>query len=269
MSWTKEFRGTLNDIDLPEVVYKYRDWEYKHHDRFIKEREVFMASPNSFEDEKDCRNPVRYDLLTEKQTIEFYEHISRREFPARNRKQHRAEARLWTKNKVFKDKTQLENYRKYYNDEHDLRQGVLSLTAEPCLIEMWNNYSNNGKGFCIGYNARIMFEHLGGGAAVKYYDKLPIILPKPFMNFHQKNHYQIFCKERKWEFEREYRTIKFWENPASITDRQVKLPKEAYNKIILGENISEKNRTEIIEAVKEYIGDIPIVEYNNVCPVYS
>ncbi|PQV51217.1 Protein of unknown function (DUF2971) [Jejuia pallidilutea] len=267
MSWSEVYRGSLEDIDFPEVVYKYRDWEYPYHDRFIKEREVFMASPNSFEDEKDCRNPIRYDLLTEKQTIQFYEHISRREYPDRSRQQHRKEARIWANKRLFKDSEKLEEYRNYYNKEHDLRQGVLSLTAEPCLLEMWNKYSNYGKGFCIGYNSKIMFKFLGGGAKVNYYDELPIILPKPFMNYYQKSHYQIFCKERKWEFEREYRTISFWENPASISERQITLPKEAFNKIILGKNIAEKHRIEITNAVKDNIGEIPIVDYESVCSV--
>ena len=265
MSWSKIYSGSLDDIDFPEIVYKYRDWECKNHDRFIKEMEVFMASPNSFEDEMDCRNPIRYDLLTEKQTIEFYEHISKREYPERTRQQHRKEARILASKKLFKNKKKLEEYKDHYNEEHDLRQGVLSLTAEPCLNEMWNKYSNDGKGFCIGYNSKIMFKFLGGGAKVEYLDDLPVILPNPFMNFYERSHYQIYCKERKWEFEKEYRTISFWENPATISDRQIKLPKEAFNKIILGENISMKNRTEIIEAVRNNIGDIPIVDYKNFC----
>lgn len=267
MSMSKVHKGSLDEIDFPEILYKYRDWEFRHHDRFIKEREVFMASPNSFEDDKDCRNPVRYDLLTEKQTIEFYEHISRREYPNRTRKQHREEARKFAKKGLFKDKLYLENYRNFYNEQHDLRHGVLSLTAEPCLNEMWDKYSNDGKGFCIGYNARILFDYLGGGGAVKYCDKLPIILPKPFMDFHQESNYLIYHKERKWEFEKEYRTIKFWKDPAPISARQIKLPKEAFNKIILGKNISEQHRAEITKAVKENIGEIPIVDYESVCSV--
>ena len=47
--------------------------------------------------------------------------------------------------------------------------------------------------------------------------------------------------------------------------RQVKLPREVFNKVILGKNISEINRQEIIEAVKENIGDIPILEFKNFC----
>ena len=36
-------------------------------------------------------------------------------------------------------------------------------------------------------------------------------------------------------------------------------------KVILGKNISEKDKKEITEAVRDKIGNIPIEEYKNVC----
>ena len=265
MGRNKEFNGTLDEIEFPPTLYKYRDWNHPFHDRFIIEREIFLASPASFEDQMDCRNPIRYDKLTDAQAVEFYEYISRREFPHRSRKEHRKEGRIWSKKKLFKNKDWQENYVKEYNDGLNQHQGILSLTAEPCLTEMWHKYANKGKGFCIGYNSRLMFDYLGGGGNVEYYNELPIILPRPFMSYNEITQNQLFYKERKWNFEKEYRTLRFWENPASITDRQIKLPKDAFKEIILGDNISNDNRREIIQAVRKYIGDIPIREKKSVC----
>jgi len=265
MDWIKDYHGTLDEIEIPDVVYKYRHWEFEHHDRFIKNKEVFLSSPASFEDEKDCRNPIRYDLLDYEQTIQLYEHVFRREHPERNREQHKKEAIEWAKKGFLKDKKYQEEYQEHYNDEMDKRQGVLSLTAECCLDEMWKKYANNGEGFCIGYNSKVMFKYLGGGAAVEYFDELPIILPRPFMPYHQGTYYKLYCKERKWEFEKEYRTIKFWESPVDVNARKIILPKEAFREVILGNKISTKNRVEIIQAVKLNIGDIPVLERNRVC----
>ena len=47
----------LEDIELPSIVYKYRSWSDEYHKRFLTEREVFMASPKTFEDELDCHSP--------------------------------------------------------------------------------------------------------------------------------------------------------------------------------------------------------------------
>lgn len=73
-------------------------------------------------------------------------------------------------------------------------------------------------------------------------------------------HNRVYYKLKKWKFESEYRTKKFWANPATQTDRQIKLPKEAFNRIILGNNISNEYRAEIERNVKENIGDIEIIK---------
>lgn len=262
MEITSLYHGTLDDGEFPAVVYKYRDWNYNYHDRYIKNREVYLAAPSSFEDKVDCKIPVRYDLLNEKQTMVFAMRLSKMTNPHFTRQQHRNDIREWAKQKLLKNQAYLDDYQKIYNEQHDLRLGVLSLTAEPFLDAMWEKYANSAKGFCIGYNSRIMFEHLGGGGAVSYFEQLPILLPEPIMSWHQIRTSQIFSKEIKWNFEKEYRTHMFWESPAKITDRQIKLPREAFNEIILGKNISTKHKLEIEAAVKDNIGDIPVIEYN-------
>lgn len=261
------FSGTLDDIEFPNVLYKYRDWNQEYHDRFIKNREIFLASPNSFEDKKDCKIPIRYDLLTKKQTFEYALRLSKIERPSLLRRQLRNEAREWTKKRIFKNKKKYNDFLELYFNEYNVRRGVLSLTAEPCLEEMWKKYANNSEGFCIGYNSRVLFESLGGGGKVDYYETLPLIYPEPFMDFHKLSNLIIFSKEKKWEFEKEYRTHKFWELPALIDDRQIKLPKEAFNKIILGKNISIKNRNEIIEYTNDVIGNIPILSFDEACRI--
>ena len=224
-----------------------------------------MAYPNSFEDDFDCKLPVRYDLLTSKQAMAWTMKLSKIKNQHYNRNQHRNESKEWLKEKRFKDKNFLDSYQNFYIEEHNKRRGILSLTAEPCLTDMWQKYANNSQGFCIGYNSRIMFEFLGGGGKVSYYDELPTILPEPIMDHLEIHVLQIFSKEKKWEFENEYRTHKFWEQPTGINERRIKLPKEAFNKIILGRNISDKNRDEITSAVINNIGNISIIDEDDFC----
>lgn len=259
------YQGTFGDGEYPEVLYKYRDWDAKYHNRYILEKEIFLAPPSSFKDEKDCKIPIRYDLLNKKQIIDFFIKDSKEKNPNYLRQQHREAARIWSKEKKFKNEVYLKEFRENYNLEYNKRKGIFSLTDEPCLQKMWDEYSNKSQGFCIGYNSKILFEKLGGGGKVRYYDELPIILPEPIMSNHEINYYGIFSKETKWDFEKEYRTHTFFEFPATIENRQIKLPKEAFNKIILGKNISEINKKQIINSVKEHIGDIPIVEQMSVC----
>ncbi len=268
------FTELVDDADftserVPEIVYKYRDWDKEKNKRFITEREVYMSSPSDFFDKKDCKNPTRYDLLDKKQTVLFGLKLSKKKHPHYTRQQHRNEARKFEKEGLFRNKDYLDDFWKEDNTEYNSRLGVLSLTAFPCLERMWHEYANKSTGFCVGYNSKILFTLLGGGSKVYYEDELPVILPEPFMPFYEAKINRLYFKETKWDYEEEYRADIFSETPLTISDRQKKVPFEAFNKIILGKNITEKSKVDIISAVKENIGDIPIFEYENFRNVYS
>mgnify|MGYP006347233241 CR=1 FL=1 len=253
--------GILDDIELPSVVYKYRSWSDDNHKRFITEKEVYMASARSFEDQLDCKNPTRFDLLSDKQIYEYYLWSSQeKENPNFSRQQHRKFARYWAKHSPEKKKKKVQEWMDKSIEEYYEHDGILSLTENCNNDLMWEKYADNGKGFCIGYNSHEMFKHIGGGGKVEYVDTLPIILPEPFMHFAEALRNRVYSKVKSWSFEEEYRTKKFWLNPATIKDRQIKLPKEAFNRIILGKNMSENDKKEIIELTKKHIGEIEIIE---------
>lgn len=255
--------GTLDDFDFPKTIYKYRNWSDDYHKRFITEREVYLASADTFEDELDCRNPTRFDLLTRKEIYDYFFWSSQRENPDFTRQQHRSFARRWAKDSDVNHPKLVKNWMDQSIIDYHAHEGILSLTENWNNLDMWNSYSANGKGFCIGYNTRIMFDYLGGGGEVIYDDELPIIMPEPFMEPEVAMQYRVFYKTKKWEFEDEYRTKKFWPNPATLSDRQIKLPKTAFKRIILGDKISISDRAEIEAGVKAHIGEIEIVERKN------
>ena len=257
--------SNLDQINFPSIVYKYRDWDQDYHDKTIKERQIFLASPSTFEDTRDNRNPIRYDLLTEDEARKFFEKLLKKKNPKINLKKCTEEANKLVESGRLKDPSFMQEFNEKFFTEFFQRYGVLSLTAKPCLSDMWDKYANKGKGFCIGYDSKLMFEFLGGGGPVTYHNELPILKPLLFMSQHEIDSGRIYAKEMKWKFEQEYRTHKFWNKLPDLNDRQITLPKEAFKKVILGENISSKSRNEIITAVKESIGEIPILEKKQFC----
>ena len=256
-------RGNLEDIELPETIYKYRYWSNNNHKRFISKREVFLASPETFEDNLDCKIPTRYDLLNDEQIYSYFYWISKRENILFTKKQHELFASKWAKETPIKDKDYAKKHMYSILKETIKRDGILSLTEVWDNDSMWEKYSDNGKGFCIGYDPKIMFKFLGGGSPVEYVKEIPKIFPEPIMEFVEAVRRRIYCKLEKWEFEKEYRTTTFWYSPPSIKERQVILPKSAFKKIILGDNISTPDRKEIITNVEKYIGNIEIIERKN------
>ncbi len=84
---------------------------------------------------------------------------------------------------------------------------------------------------------------MGGGGEVQYYDELPQI--HPLDEDKLKHVKQVYSKEKKWEFEIEYRTHKFWPHPATKEQRLIKVPVDAYAEIIFGYAIPREYISEI------------------------
>jgi len=232
--------------DLPEIVYKYRKWDDIFQKTIITEKTVFMAKLTDFEDKKDCKLLKRYDLMTNQDIFNKYVDLSKEGNPTWSRQQHRQHAKTMSKNSPMKNKNYIKNRQEQDFLEFDRRFGVLSLTANPSNLKMWNKYSDDGKGFCVGFNPKIMFSFLGGGGKVIYHEKLPDIFHND--DFHTEHVKQIFSKEEIWSFEEEYRTHKFYKIPPTISERCIVLPKEAYKEIVFGWDMPESTIKEIKDA---------------------
>lgn len=236
----------FEEVDnLPETIYKYRTYSDKWHKTILIEQAVFMAQPTSFEDKMDCKNLIRYDLLTPVEIYDKYYNHSKVLHPQFDELDHRAFAvKEFYKSPMFDQNHNREIAQDYFRD-FDARFGVLSLTANPKNPKMWIKYSEDHQGFCVGFHTTIMFKHLGGGGEVQYEKILPDILPSD--DLHVEHWKQVFFKEVKWNFEDEYRTHKFWPNPATTADRTIVLSKDCFKEIVFGALMSAEHQKEIIE----------------------
>lgn len=251
---------SLSELNkLPKIVYKYRNWEDEYHKTVITKRQVFFAPPKSFEDPLDCKNPIRYDLLTKQDIFNKYFSNSLRMNPFfTNNDQHLRWAQEWARKSPLNDHKYLKMQSEKTFELYNARFGVLSLTKNLKNIEMWNKYSNNSRGFCLGFNPKIMFEHLGGGGPVEYVKELPVIMPTPIHSMAEQHSLQVFKKLRKWSFEEEYRTHKFRKEPLTPEQRIVTLPHDCFVEIILGFNMPEELENQLRNSVPTELKDIEI-----------
>lgn len=241
---------TIDEMeDIPSILYKYREWADKYHQKVITECEVYLAAPTSFEDPKDCKLFKRYDLLKNQDIYNHYYADSIKNNKNWTRQQHRKFARDWTKKSPMKNKSYIKKLQENHFLEFDKRFGVLSLTANPKNIEMWKKYANSHNGFCVGFDSKILFNYVGSGGKVIYYDQLPDILSTDSREVEYIK--QTYSKEEKWSFEEEYRTQKFFQYPATEKDRCIKLPKECIKEIIFGHSLSVEDREKITSIFKE------------------
>jgi len=248
------------DFSTLKVLYKYRDWDNDYHKTILFENKIYLSPPQDFEDKMDCNLPEKFPQKQEVYNI-FLE-ISKREKPTRTRKEHRAFARYWTNKSPLVNPQELSKLVGESNDEFNERFGILSVTEDCTNEDMWKKYANDSHGLCIGFDKEKLFSVVGGGGKVIYSEQLPEI---DFINddIETKLKKNIFYKNTSFAFEKEYRLHKLWKDNPSIADRNISMPEDCIVKVILGKNMSEKNRNEIKELVKEKYPNAKIINMPN------
>ncbi len=245
-------------FELPAILYKYRDWSNPFHKKVLQDNSLYLASPKTFEDIHDCNVPQRFPIKSE--LYHFFLKKSKKDNPYKKRQEHRSFAKYWSVCSPLANPSQLKQNIEYINQEFNNNLGVLCLTTNCHNDDMWKKYSNEYKGVCIGFDTKLLFECIGGGGKVQYVDILPTIdfVKDDFRTKHFKN---IFCKEKMWEFEQEYRLHKMWKKNATDNERNIKLPDECIVEILLGKSISQEDKDQVTKIATEKYPKAKIVEY--------
>jgi hypothetical protein len=248
----------FHELKLPDTLYKYRDFNDSDHLRLISHREVYYSSPDKFEDKLDCKNPSRWDLVTQKEILNKYFDDVRENHPHladEDQMQMAYELAQNTQvtNPDFVAKRQEETFKSF-----DLRTGILCLTAYPGELKMWEKYGTNHTGFCVGFDPKVMLNGLGsGGGEVDYVEELPDIHPIKDSHLIQSTK-QIFKKIDIWNFEKEYRSYIFRNRELIREDRIVKVPAEGIKEIILGAAMPETNERKLLAIIPKELRHIKI-----------
>jgi hypothetical protein len=254
--------ATFNEMkgEYPEVLYKYRKWKDINHKKVITQRELFYSAPSWFEDPLDCKSIVRYDLLTQSEKIKWVEHKIRKSEPGKPNHYYRQKALHQFKSSPLANPESIKRLQQQTFDDYDVRIGILSLTQNPSNDKMWEKYSDNGNGFCVGFKSEILFTKLGGGGKVEYVKELPRVMPEPIHSHDQQAIFQIYYKEDKWNFEDEYRTHTFRWKPMTNEERIIIVPPEAYSVIILGNKMPQKEKNQLKESIPNELRHVTIIE---------
>ena len=244
------------ELNFPETIYKYRTWSDKYHKTILTGLQVFLSPPKGFEDSLDCKNPIRYDLLTDEEIHWRYFNSSQTTNLHFNKDQHKQFSDRCFATSNIRDKEFIKQSLERDFFEYNDRIGILSLTEDPTNIKMWEKYSALHSGFCVGFNSNIMFKYLGGGGKVKYCNELPIIKPYPWEDRTSQTVKQVYYKLDKFEFEKEYRTQHFSYTPLTNHERTVTLPQKSYKEIIFGAAMKQVDKEEIISTCKDKLFNV-------------
>ena len=249
--------------DYPKIVYKYRSWDNPVHQRVLKFNELFVSSPKNSNDPFDCRIPINYSQLDTPEKIKrFVEFSTIKHFTylVQNgtnlpEQMENLEDRLT--NHISEFQKEHENILFEGQDKH---YGILSLSAVWDNILMWSHYSNNHKGFCVGFWEEKLrnSELFGKGGPVRYSEDFPVLDPfkEDFIDY---SFTETHTKAKDWAYEMEYRLTKtFYPEIPTIEDRRFTIENDVFAGIVLGLEIDSAHKQEIYEIARSK--RIPIYE---------
>ncbi|RZK38673.1 MAG: DUF2971 domain-containing protein [Pedobacter sp.] len=240
---------SLDNINMPEVTYKYRTWKSgdSHNDNVLLSNQLFMAYPNGFEDKFDCKIPTSYNLLTDDEKLEWCEKILRRTFVKYSEEAIKREAQHYFKLDRFNDKAWMKRFEADEWELYNMKAGVLSMCLNPFNEDMWNKYAMKHTGICYGFNTKNLIRAIGasGWGNVDYCKELPPIHPNDDVMVQAT--IRAFHKLEKWSFEEEYRIRTFHESNADINNRIITYPNSALEFVILGKNFNENETQALID----------------------
>lgn len=225
-----------SELEIPPVLYKYRDLGNRYHTDLLIKQTLFFPKPSEFNDPFDGNIPIRWDKLTYNQCFqknkEFFEMIPKfKGLPNLDDivKQQMEEGPFWHPDRLKKETPeQIANW--------DSKIGLLSLSEKCDNILMWSHYANNHNGFVVGLNPEWFltderFQHI---APITYQAEYPLIsgLDDYEVQFYKK----FYTKSILWQYEKEWRI-----SANHILNRKIQISKRAISEVIFGSRTSDKD----------------------------
>ncbi len=233
--------------DVPDVLYKYRDWNNPKHRTLLEDGEVYFASIDQFNDPFDGTVPYRYDPkeLTEENIFLKYYQITKREYPDWTDDKIHAHCYYYQQMGHFHNEKYLEDFEVYTLKDINDNYGIVSLCKERNNFLLWSHYANCHKGFCLGFNKFLLFEDTGASFGhMIYQENLPLL--SLFEDEIVSIIKLIGIKSSTWKYEDEYRLTRI-----EYSRKKVILRKDTIVEIILGCKMEQAEKFKIIKLSEE------------------
>jgi len=233
--------------NIPEILYKYRDWGSEYDKRVLFDQEIYLSSASKFNDPYEGNIPYEFDKSELTADKIFMKLLSMAKIDHPDWTDEKIHSYIFEKqqrNSLF-DESHRDYCRKDNRNTIERDWGIFCLTNNPNNFLMWSHYSNSHKGFCVGFDTNILYDTLECAIGpVNYEQCIPKFkLFEPIEDYAQK---LLGTKGKFWEYEEEYRIIKF-----GAANKVFQLPKEAIVDIIFGCKMEFEIKISIIDRIRE------------------
>jgi hypothetical protein len=233
--------------DVPDVLYKYRDWGNDKHKQLLENRELYFSSIDQFNDPFDGTIPYRYNPneLTEENIFLKYYQIIKSEYPDWKDDKIHEHCYSYQQKGHFVDEKYLEDFEEDTLKQINRDYGIVCLCKERDNFLLWSHYSKSHQGFCIGFDKTLLFEDTKAGFAhMQYEEELPTL--NLFDNVFESLKKLIGTKSKIWIYENEYRLTRI-----HYARTKVILSKETIVEIILGCKMEQTEKFKILNLVEQ------------------
>jgi hypothetical protein len=242
--------------NIPDILYKYRDWDDGYHRRLLVNNEVYFATPRQFNDPFDCAIPFRYDEkdLTEENIFKKALALGKKAYPhLDDTKLHELAYKSQQEKRVF-DTHVLEKQDKERQEHFNQEFCVLSLTTKRENFLMWSHYSKSHSGFCVGFNSAKLYHQSRGQLGPVIYS---VEFPKFGLFDHHMEHFikYVYHKSTIWEYEQEYRLLK-----EKKYGQVVNVTNDTIEEIILGTKMKQENKNKILDIAAKKFPDARVFD---------
>lgn len=250
-------------MQIPNKVYKYRNFSEPNHLKIITDQEVYFARPIEFYFNDDCKIKLDKDYIMDEENM---------------RKYYR---RQYLKNYGYALETYDPRITRYMNtnkpDEEDiiysedilelyinLLFGVFCVSLNGESDYLWSTFSNNYQGFCVEFELKnCITTKIATQGFINYIPKED--LPKAKMYGISENEMLEYFNEFIFQlpntlvYEEEYRFFKYIHR---VKDRKFIIPKQNITGIILGNEISASNEKLLRELSNTHLPNTRVYKLN-------
>lgn len=236
-----------------KYIYKYRSLageSFDHVKSILTQHKLYFVNPLKLNDPFDCK--PKYILSgSEKQKMDHFSNILKDREPELTRSGRRKKVKSALKNLK---QTNIENFFKKALTKTLEQVGICSFSEVYDDILMWSHYADSHRGICLRFKASSYTPFFNEAQQVEYQVDYPCI---DILNDddNKKLLKILFTKSKHWEYEYEWRITNYKEGAGEHI-----FPAELLDGVILGANISNADRKQVMSWRNKYEHDIKIYQ---------
>lgn len=257
-----------NPGDYPEIIYKFRNWKEENHQKLLTHNELYMSPAKFFNDPYDLKIYKNFLSLDTPEKIKKYVDTCMKnhsDWIKREKKNPIVQRKILESrvSNILKYQVRSEVIEDIYNNKN---YGTACFSKDWKSILMWSHYSDNHKGYCLGFDEpRMRISGLfGKGGDVTYSAEYPNI--SPYETDYNAQVIRTYIKSDLWKYENEYRFMNIYFDSGGAEDnspkRIIKFPENFIKEILLGASMPEKDRDTLVGIGKER--GIPIFQVEKI-----